>query len=126
MKKNGQHGSTGSSAGEELAEFEASLPDKAAAEAEKADAQKLGVLLKSELGARALTNEEFFSHQLRERIARESREPPVERGARLDLVDNSPPVVDGERVARRCFWFLPSSSCARKIRRSNRSILPKF
>ena len=56
----------------ELADFEASLPDKAAAEAERREAQKLGALLKEELGARAMANEEFFSHQLRERIARES------------------------------------------------------
>ena len=55
--------------GRELSEFEASLPDKAAAEAEKVDTRKLGALLKSELGAPALTNEEFFSHQLRERMA---------------------------------------------------------
>jgi hypothetical protein len=60
--------------GRELAEFEASLPDKAAAEAEKADAIKLRELLKRELGAQQLTNEEFFNHQLRERISRESRE----------------------------------------------------
>jgi anti-sigma factor RsiW len=58
----------------ELAEFEASLPDKAAAEAEKAEAKKLGLLLKRELGAQALLNEEFFNHQIRERIARESGE----------------------------------------------------
>ena len=56
----------------ELAEFEASLPDRAAAEAEKAEAKKLGALLKRELGAQALLNEEFFNYQLRERIARES------------------------------------------------------
>ena len=56
----------------ELAEFEASLPDKAAAEAEKAEAKKLGALLKRELGAQALLNEEFFNYQIRERIARES------------------------------------------------------
>jgi hypothetical protein len=61
--------------GKELVEFEASLSDKAAAEAEKGDAKKLGALLKRELGASALSNEEFFSHQLRERIARESAEP---------------------------------------------------
>jgi hypothetical protein len=67
--------------GRELAEFEASLPDKAAAEAEKAGARKLGVLLKRELGAPALTNEEFFSHQLRERI-RESSVPSAEREAK--------------------------------------------
>jgi anti-sigma factor RsiW len=58
----------------ELAEFEASLPDKAAAEAEKTEAKKLGALLKRELGAQALLNEEFFNHQIRERIARESGE----------------------------------------------------
>ena len=56
----------------ELAEFEASLPDKAAAEAEKAETKKLGALLKRELGAQPLLNEEFFNYQIRERIARES------------------------------------------------------
>ena len=64
----------GQLSGRELAEFEASLPDKAAAEAERASAQKLGKLLKRELGARTLTNEEFFTHQLRERIAQEGGE----------------------------------------------------
>lgn len=58
--------------GRELIEFEASLPDKSAAEAEKRDAQKLGTLLKQELAVRPLSNEEFFSHQLRERLAREN------------------------------------------------------
>ena len=61
--------------GRELSEFEALLPDKAAAQAEKAEAKKLHELLKRELGAHALTNEEFFSHQLRERIAQENRQP---------------------------------------------------
>jgi hypothetical protein len=61
--------------GKELADFEASLPDKAAAESEKSDAQKLGAFLKQELGARTLSNEEFFSNQLHERIARESAQP---------------------------------------------------
>jgi hypothetical protein len=72
----------GQLSGRELAEFEASLPDKAAAEAEKSGARKLGELLKRELGARTLTNEEFFSHQLREKIValreapmRQAREP---------------------------------------------------
>ncbi len=68
----------GQLSGRELAEFEASLPDKAGAEAEKADARKLGVFLKRELGARALINEEFFSHQLRDRI-RQSSVPSAER-----------------------------------------------
>jgi hypothetical protein len=62
-------------AGKELLEFEASLPDKAAAEAEKRDANKLRVLLKRELVAPVLTNEDFFSHQLRERISREDAVP---------------------------------------------------
>jgi hypothetical protein len=61
----------GQLSGRELSEFQESLPNKAAAEAEKADAKKLGALLKRELDAPALTNEEFFSHQIRERIMRE-------------------------------------------------------
>jgi len=62
----------GQLSGKELVDFEASLPDKAAAEAEKRAAKKLGALLKEQLGTQALTNEEFFSHQLRERIGRET------------------------------------------------------
>lgn len=58
--------------GKELEDFEASLPDKAVAEAEKRGAHKLGTLLKQELGARTLSNQDFFSNQLRERIARET------------------------------------------------------
>ena len=54
--------------GKELAEFEASLPDRAAAEAEKLEAQKLGALLKQQLSARPMGNEDFFNHQLRGRI----------------------------------------------------------
>jgi hypothetical protein len=57
--------------GDELLQFEASLPDRAAAEAEKSEAKKLHLLLKQELSARPFTNEEFFSHQLREKIAQE-------------------------------------------------------
>src|SRR5262249_3340532 len=58
--------------GRELSDFEASLPDTATAQAEKADAKKLGELLKRELGAYALTNEEFFNHQLREKLVQEN------------------------------------------------------
>ena len=68
----------GELSGKELAEFEASLPDKAAAEVEKRGAQKLGSLLKEHARSRSLTNEDFFSHQLRERIERESIEPDRE------------------------------------------------
>jgi hypothetical protein len=57
--------------GRELSEFEASLPDKAAAQSEKAEAKKLGELLKRELSAHPLKNEEFFSYQLRERVMHE-------------------------------------------------------
>ena len=66
--------------GKELVEFEASLSDRAAAEAEKRDAHKLGALLKQELSAHALNNADFFSHQLQERIARENA-APSRRGA---------------------------------------------
>jgi anti-sigma factor RsiW len=68
--------------GRELSEFEALLPDKAAAQAEKAEAKKLGELLKRELSAHSLKNEEFFSHQLRERIVQESGGQRRERARR--------------------------------------------
>ena len=58
--------------GKELAEFEASLPDLTAARREKQEARQLGTLLRQEL-THAMTNEEFFSHQLREEIERETR-----------------------------------------------------
>jgi len=60
--------------GKELEAFEASLPDLAVALAEKRDARKLSAFLKQELSAQTLSNEEFFSHQLRERIAHETDE----------------------------------------------------
>ena len=62
----------GQLSGKELTEFESSLPDLAAAEVEKRDAQKLGAFLKEQLTTQAMSNEEFFSHQLHEWIARES------------------------------------------------------
>jgi hypothetical protein len=60
----------------ERAEFEASLDDRAAALAEKNQAQKLGALLKEELRAPAMGNEEFFHHQLQSRITAESATQP--------------------------------------------------
>lgn len=72
----------GQLSGRELIEFESSLPDLAAAEAEKRDALKLGSFLKKELGSQALANEEFFSHQLRERIARDNAEGSSARETR--------------------------------------------
>jgi hypothetical protein len=71
--------------GRELSEFEASLPDMAAAQDEKTEAKKLGRLLKRELSAHPLNNEDFFSHQLREKIVQESGEQdrrPTPRSAR--------------------------------------------
>jgi anti-sigma factor RsiW len=62
----------GQLSGKELSEFEALLPDRAAAEAEKKGAHQLGTLLKRELGADVLTNEDFFNHQIGERIAGET------------------------------------------------------
>lgn len=59
----------------ERAEFEASLGDRRAAEAEKNQAKKLGVLLKEQLQPRAMGNEEFFHHQLRSRIASNAADP---------------------------------------------------
>lgn len=59
----------------ERTEFEASLDDRAAALAEKNQAQKLSALLKEEMRAPAMGNEEFFHHQLRRRIAAESPTP---------------------------------------------------
>lgn len=59
--------------GKELEEFEASLPDRAAAEQEKQEAQKLSVLLKTQLAAPAMGNVDFFHHQLRTQIERDSQ-----------------------------------------------------
>ncbi len=57
---------------QERLEFEASLPDKAAAEDEKREARKLGNLLKEQLRHQSMNNADFFNHQLQQRIARES------------------------------------------------------
>ena len=69
----------------ELAEFEASLPDLASAKAEKHDAQKLGAFLKEQLGAQTLSNEEFFNHQIRERITRDEEDRHRSRSIRWTI-----------------------------------------
>lgn len=69
--------------GKELVEFEASLPDKAAAELEKQQAHKLGALLKEQLTAPSMTNEEFFHHQLREQIERDEAQELQPVGSRV-------------------------------------------
>jgi hypothetical protein len=56
--------------GRELEKFLASLPDRASAEAEKQNAKQVGSLLREQ--AMALSNADFFSHQLRERLDREN------------------------------------------------------
>jgi hypothetical protein len=73
--------------GNELAEFEASLPDKAAAVEEKCGAHQLGAFLKEQLQGRPMGNEEFFHHQLRERIAADARASgaPEKTGAKPAL-----------------------------------------
>ena len=60
--------------GNELTQFEASLPDLEAARAEKREARKLGSFLKEQLRSRKMSNEEFFSHQVHERIAGERKD----------------------------------------------------
>jgi hypothetical protein len=59
----------------ECVAFEAALEDRAAAEVEKADAQKLSGFLKQQLQPRPMGNEEFFHHQLRQRIEQETDTP---------------------------------------------------
>jgi anti-sigma factor RsiW len=63
----------------ERAEFEASLDNRAAAEAEKQQAHKLGALLREQLQPHAMGNEEFFQHQLLDRIASEAKTPAAAR-----------------------------------------------
>ena len=76
--------------GKELEEFEASLPDKSAAELEKQDARKLTSLLKEQISAPEMTNVDFFHHQLRTQIERESR----------------PAVATAEREPRQSWWTI--------------------
>ena len=78
--------------GRELEEFLASLPDRAAADAEKQSAKKLGSFLRKQ--AVALSNVDFFSHQLRERLDRESAPARSDRDA----------VQTGWWTIRRLLW----------------------
>ena len=109
--------------GRELSEFEASLPDKAAAQAEKAEAKKLGELLKRELSAHAMKNEEFFSHQLRERIVQESGEQRQERARRSPTSSwwTIPRLLWAGAASLAVFLICTSSSCIRKDRQRNRN-----
>ncbi|PYL79044.1 MAG: hypothetical protein DMF27_02005 [Verrucomicrobia bacterium] len=78
--------------GRELEEFLASLSDRAAAEAEKQNAKRVGSLLREQ--AIALSNADFFSYQLRERLDREN--VPVR--SEVDAVET------GWRTIRRLLW----------------------
>ena len=66
----------------ERAEFEASLDDLAAARAEKAQTRKLGAFLHEQMQPHAMGNEEFFHHQLSERIAHKTA-PAAALGPKL-------------------------------------------
>ena len=95
------------------------LPDKAAAEAEKRDAHKLGAFLKEQLQARAMGNEEFFHHQLRERIAADERETRRARAGRREtgFVADRPVGLGRRHVARdllRLHIFCPARKAANR------------
>ena len=73
--------------GDELAEFEHTLPDRAAAESDRAQALRCGEFLRRHVAAPALSNADFFSHQLMERLAAGERPaapaPAAERRPRF-------------------------------------------
>ncbi|MGI8889665.1 MAG: hypothetical protein ACR2G0_02635 [Chthoniobacterales bacterium] len=87
----------------ERAAFEASLDDRAEALLEKDQAHKLGTLLKTQLQPQPMGNEEFFHHQLRERIAAETTGPAGERAARV------PGLRESWWTIRRLLWTGASS-----------------
>lgn len=67
----------------ESAAFEASLADRTTASVERGEALKLRALLKEQLVAPSMPNEEFFHHQLLSRLASESKSVPREARAGL-------------------------------------------
>ena len=71
--------------GKELEAFEASLPDLAAAQAEKLQAHKLGAFLKKEISAQTLNNAEFFSHQIHDAIAGDTEDRHRSRSVRWTI-----------------------------------------
>jgi hypothetical protein len=82
--------------GHELEDFLGSLPNRAAAEAEKQSAKQLGSLLREQ--AVTLGNADFFSHQLRERLDREETEE-----------ETRPEVSTGWWTIRRLLWGAATS-----------------
>ena len=71
--------------GDELASFEASLPEITEAQLAQQEDRKLTALLKTHLTAPTMTNQEFFNHQLLDEIERDLPELPqpvfADRGA---------------------------------------------
>jgi hypothetical protein len=83
--------------GRELDDFLASLPDRATAEAEKQGSKQLGSLLREQ--AVTMTNADFFSHQLRERLGREDHDEEYE----------DEPAITGWWTIRRLLWGAATS-----------------
>jgi anti-sigma factor RsiW len=81
--------------GRELAEFEAELPHALDARLDQHAAQQIGDLLREHGRAPELTNEDFFNHQLMQRIEAES-----------------PNVKAAVPVRRRFAWSLPRLALA--------------
>ena len=78
--------------GKELEQFEASLPEISVAELEQqANELKLGSLLKTQIGTPEMSNQDFFSHQISEAIAR-------------DEAKNAAPVAAKQR--RETWWSI--------------------
>jgi hypothetical protein len=84
--------------GRELDDFLASLPDRAGAEAEKQSSKQLGSLLREQ--AVTLSNADFFSHQLRERLDREGHDEEYE---------DEPAISTGWWTIRRLLWGAATS-----------------
>lgn len=61
--------------GEEIAAFERELEKTPGAIADKVDARRLGELLRKHVQAPALTNPDFFNHQIQHRIVMDSPVP---------------------------------------------------
>ena len=107
----------GELSGQELAEFEASLPDTCRRRSRKAGSAKTRrTPSRNDCHARAMGNEEFFNHQLRERIAREDAARTVSRSpaARPRFAWPIGRLVWSGATALAIFWSAHFSSCASK------------
>lgn len=72
----------------ERLDFEASLEDRVAAEAEKLQSHKLGALLKEQLSPAPMNNAEFFNHQLLARIESETSKSAADSAAIQEIRDS--------------------------------------